>query len=134
MYCNNCGSKISGGNKFCTECGHPTLETKEPDIHFSDVPVNQNEKWWQRLSKVIYIVLYIPLLIIIPAVWMGFKSSYTGYYLGQYHYEDTYGKAFWYSLLTLVIYLIILRLIKFTFQYIVYGKKPTWKKEFKKLF
>lgn len=99
------------------------------------ISTNLDQKLWYRLSKVVYVILYGFLLIIISTVWDVNSSTYTGYstaYGGIY--EDTYGKAFWYSLLALLIYIAIVRLIKITFLYIALGQKPQWKKEFKKLF
>jgi len=57
-----------------------------------------------------------------------------GYFGGESHYEDTYGMAFWYSILALMIYVAIIRLIKVAVLYITIGRKPEWKKEFRKLF
>jgi cytoskeletal protein RodZ len=68
----------------------------------------------------------LPLLIIIPVVWSENSYSYYG--------GGSEGEAFWYSLLTLVIYMAIARLIKIAVLYVALGRKPEWKKEFKKLF
>jgi len=46
----------------------------------------------------------------------------------------TFVEAFWYSLLTLIIYVAIVRLIKIAFIYIVLGQKPEWEKEFARVF
>ncbi len=93
-----------------------------------------NDKWWQRLLKVVYIFLYAQILWIVPVVWSTNSTSYSGYYGSTYHYEDTPGAAFWYSVLAIVIFVVVLRLIKLTVLYIAMGRKPEWKKEFKKLF
>lgn len=93
-----------------------------------------NEKWWLRLSKVAYILLYIPLLAVIPTVWSENSSEYIGYSIDGRTYNNTPGKAFLYSLLALVIYLVVVRLIKLAFLYITFGQKPEWKKEFTKPF
>ncbi|MCK9329516.1 MAG: zinc ribbon domain-containing protein [Candidatus Cloacimonetes bacterium] len=133
MFCEKCGNKLKENHKFCTECGQLNLEKQgsKPII----VTNTLEQKWWFRLLKVLYIILYSFLLLIIPIVWSESNSTYIGYsttYGGRY--EDTYSKAFWYSLLTLLIYIAIMRLIKITFLYIAFGQKPQWKKEFKKLF
>lgn len=133
MFCTNCGNTIQDGYQFCTECGQPSVreEKREPTQQLNIV---YDEKWWQRFLKVVYIFIYIPLLFIIPVVWNENSSSYLGYYFGQTHYQNSYGKAFWYSLLTLIIYLIIVRLIKIAVLYITMGQRPEWAKELKKIF
>ena len=133
MFCEKCGNKLKENHNFCTECGHSNLDKQESKPISATNTLEQ--KWWFRLSKVLYIFLYSFLLLIIPLVWSENSSTYTGYsstYGGRY--EDTYGKAFWYSLLTLFVYIVIMKLIKITFLYIAFGQKPQWKKEFKKLF
>ena len=126
MYCEHCGNKLDQKHKFCTKCGHSvfTLQTKT-DIT-SQSALSLNDKWWHRLLEVLYVVSYLPLLIIIPVVWSENRYS---------HYSgETIGEALWYSLLTLVIYMVIVRLIKIAVLYVALGRKPEWKKEFKKLF
>lgn len=130
MFCEHCGNKIDGSHKFCTKCGHSTLQS-EIKNSISQTGVSLNEKWWHRLLKVIYIILYIPLLGILPLVWTENSSSYNYYSSSS---TDTSGTAFWYCLLTLVIYMAVARLIKIAVLYIAMGRKPEWKKEFKKLF
>jgi hypothetical protein len=123
MFCENCGNKNQEGHKFCTKCGHLVDSTKEKTNFVKQTPLTLNEKWWHRLLKVLYIVGYLPLLLIIPLVW----SENSCYYCSD-------GDAFWYSLLTLVIYVAIIRLIKVAVLYVAMGRRPEWKKEFKKLF
>lgn len=89
------------------------------------------DKWWHRLSKVIYIALYIPLPFILVSEWMLTSTSYS--YTSR-SYEPTPFNAFWIILLTFVVYMIVVRLIKITFFYIAIGQSPKWKKEFKKIF
>ena len=126
MYCEHCGTKLEQGYKFCTKCGHSTLPAQTKTVAPPQPALSLNDKWWHRLLKVLYVISYLPLLIIIPTVWS--ESSYS-YYSGS-----TEGEAFWYSLLTLVVYMAIARLIKITVLYVAFGRKPEWKKEFKKLF
>jgi DNA-directed RNA polymerase subunit RPC12/RpoP len=133
MFCINCGSKFADQDNFCTNCGHIRFDKVESSLVQEEKVVSE-EKWWQRILKVIYILLYIPLIIILPAVWYENKSAYSGYYNGIYQYEDSYERAFGYSLLTLIIYLVIVRLLKITALYITVGNKPEWKKEFKRFF
>jgi hypothetical protein len=125
MFCQNCGIQVIGKDKFCVNCGN-SLVIRVDGLHL--------DQWWTRSVRVLYIALHIPLLVIIPVVWSANSTTYKGYYLGQYQYEDSYGDAFWYSLLALVIYIGIVRLIKLTFLYIVFAKNPQWKQELKKLF
>lgn len=127
MFCENCGNKLKKGHKFCTQCGH----SNNPDIKNDKFIPLSDEKWWYRLVKVIYISLYFPLLIIIPIVWVENAPYYSSY---SDRYYGSYGEAFWYSILTLIIYIVIIRLIKIIFLYIALAQKPKWKKEFKKFF
>lgn len=129
MFCENCGSKLKESHKFCTKCGYSNeLETTQKTFSSSD---HLDQKWWPRLAKVIYVVLYIPLPFLVALVWSENSSTYNYYTQTS---ADTTGEAFWYSLFTLVIYVVIVRLIKITFLYISFGQKPQWKKEFKKFF
>ena len=134
MFCENCGSKIDSSHKFCIKCGRSisadTKKTSTPNL-----TPQKEDKWWHRLSRVFYIVLYLPLLLIVPLVWSeNTPSSYYSYYSKETTYSGSYGEAFWYSLITLIIYLVVVRLIKITFQYIVSAKRPEWGKEFKRLY
>lgn len=118
MFCKNCGKKIEESHEFCTKCGHPNT-IKSSDKAF----LNQesfDQKWWLRLVKVIYISLYIILLFLIIFIWNE-NSRYP---------EEAFG----FSLMTFIIYIVVLRLIKVTFFYIAFAEKPQWKKEFKKYF
>lgn len=123
MNCDNCGNKLDSSDKFCTKCG--TRVDDKPHLATSDV---SNEKWWLRLLKVGYILLYIPLIITVIATWFINSTSWD-YYTG---YTNTYGTAFWYSLLSLAICMVIIRIIKIAVLYVVIGQKPLWKKEFKR--
>lgn len=129
MYCENCGNKLDTSHKFCTKCGHSAASTDSKITKQNHSTLD--ERWWHRLLKVLYIIAYLPLLLIIPLVWSENSSSYDYY---SRTYTDTIGEAFWYSLLTLVIYMAVVRLIKIAVLYIAVGRKPEWKKEFKKLF
>lgn len=130
MFCINCGKKISDNLAFCPECG----DSAKSQAVTRSQEIKLDSKWWLRTAKVIYIFFNLSLSVIIPSVWYINSSTFIGYYLGQYQYEDTYGKAFGESLLTLIIFVVILRLIKLTFLYIVFAKKPQWKSEFKKFY
>lgn len=126
MYCEHCGTKLEQGHKFCTKCGHSTVPVQTKSAAAHQPALSLNDKWWHRLLKVLYVVSYLPLLIIIPVVWSENSYSYYG--------GGSEGEAFWYSLLTLVIYMAVARLIKIAVLYVALGRKPEWKKEFKKLF
>lgn len=123
MYCENCGNKIEENHKFCTKCGQSIDSVNVNGISSKQIHSTVDEKWWHRLLKVIYIIGYLPLLLIIPLVWNENSCSYC---------SD--GDSFWYSLLTLVIYITIIRLIKIAVLYASMGRRPVWKSEFKKLF
>lgn len=120
MFCEECGNKIKDGHKFCIKCGY-SIVSNSPENKKRELV--DNEKWWHRLLKVLYIISYIPLLIIIPIVW----STNTCYYCSK-------SDSFWYSLLTLFIYVVIIRLIKIAILYVILGRRPKWKREFKKFF
>jgi len=132
MFCKNCGNKLEKGHQFCTECGHPSVFDMSKNEVITHTAIN-NDRWWHRLLKVAYIFLYIQIIWIVPVVW-NLNSSSSSYVLGKYHYEDTYGEAFWYSLLTIIIFITIVRLIKLAVLYVALAQKPQWKKEFKKFF
>ena len=129
MFCENCGNKLEEAHKFCVKCGHSNQ--KEITQKISSRSNHFDQKWWYRLAKVIYIALYIPLPFLIALVWSLNSSTYN---FSTDSYSDTTGESFWYSLLALVIYIVIARLIKITFLYITFAQKPQWKREFKKLF
>ena len=133
MFCENCGNKLGGDHKFCMKCGYSNargVQIKTPTTGHLD------QRWWLRLAKVIYIGLYIPLPFVLFAVWSE-NSQYCNYgYYPTYSQTctDTLGEAFWYSLMTLVIWIVVLRAIKIVFLYISLAEKPQWKREFKKFF
>lgn len=130
MFCENCGNKLLEGHKFCMQCGHPNVAVTKQE----KPPVLSGEKWWIRLARVIYIGLYVPLPFVLFWVWVENRDycnygNYPNYYTTC---TDTFSKAFGYSLLTVVIWVAVLRLAKITFLYISLAQKPQWKKEFKK--
>lgn len=129
MYCENCGNKLQEGHKFCTKCGHSNSSATASSVKIAPAP-NLDDRWWNRLLKVVYIFFYLQILWIVPVVWSVNSTSWS-YYGG---YEDTTGTAFWYSVLTIIIFVCIMRLIKVSALYVLIGQKPEWKKEFKKLF
>ncbi|MFA5932010.1 MAG: zinc ribbon domain-containing protein [Candidatus Paceibacterota bacterium] len=123
MFCENCGDKIKKEEKFCTKCGK--------SINLQEI---KNERWWHRLLKVLYIIAYFPLIGIVSLTWSeNFPHCYTYTYSTPDCY-GSYGEAFLYSLLALVIYMTILRLAKIAVLYIVLGRRPEWGKEFKRFF
>lgn len=137
MYCTNCGNKIEESDKFCTKCG--SLSTKGQEQIMVKVTsttslVLSEDKWWQRLLKVGYIFLCLQILWIVPVVWSVNSSTYVGYSYGQYNYKDTSDEAFWYSVLAILIFMVVTRLLKITVLYVAMGKKPNWESEFKKLY
>ena len=132
MFCEKCGNKLKENHKFCTECGHSNLDKQEP----SQININIFEqKWWLRLAKVFYIFFFIPLPFVVVGVWVeNDPYSYYSSYSNQYYSHGSYSEAFWYSFLTLTIWITILKLVKIAFLYIAIGEKPQWKNEFKKIF
>src|SRR5262245_6787915 len=123
MFCEHCGHRLLDAQKFCTRCGQPAAKTKSP--HLSE------EMWWYRLLKVFYVVSYLPLLLIVPIVWSLNSSSYDYYTKIS---TDTTDQALWYSLVTIAIYVSVLRLIKVAVLYVATGSKPEWRKECRRIF
>ena len=134
MFFENCGNNNESSNKFCTKCGRPTTSKEYQTSAMGNQPRVMGERWWQRLLKVLYIFVYLQILWIVPAVWYDNSTSYVGYYGGKSNYQDTPGEAFWYAVLTAVIFVVVLRLIKITVLYVLMGIKPEWRSEFRKLF
>lgn len=128
-FCHKCGKKLEEAEKYCAECGTVVLVEKPAKNNFAKK--NADEQWWLRLAKVIYVILYLPLLAVIPIVW-SINALSCNYYGTSC--SGSYMAAFWYSLLALVIYVVIVRLIKIAFLYIALGQKPKWEKEFTKAF
>lgn len=133
MFCNNCGNELKAGHQFCTECGHSNTSNATKKTVTNQVTI-RDDRWWHRFLKVLYVFIYLQILWILPAVWSTNSSIYVGHIRNEYVYRDTYGQAFWYSLLALAIFVVVVRLIKITVLYVIWAQKPQWKVEFKKLF
>lgn len=127
MFCSNCGKELQIGDEFCTACGQAVASK----VISQQINGLQQEVWWYRLLKVFYILLYIPLPLLILLVW---SESSTTYDYTTKRSTDTSGAALWYSFITLIIYLTILRLVKVSTLYIIAAQKPKWRQEFKKLY
>lgn len=131
MFCQNCGNKIKEDNKFCTACGNSAISEK---IENKKIVIS-DDKWYLRLARVIYIILYIPLPFVLYDIWTSdAPHSYYSSYSNSYTNYGSYDDAFLSTLLTLIVWVFILRLIKIAALYIIVGRKPYWKKEFNKLF
>jgi len=128
MYCEHCGNKLSESDKYCINCGKhltPGSDHKHSHAQLSD------DRWWNRLLKVAYILSYLPLVLILPLVWIESTPYYSSY---SQQYYGSYGEAIWYSFLTLAIYIGIVRLIKVIVVYVVTGSKPNWRSEFRRFY
>ncbi len=131
MFCEKCGEKLDSKDKFCVGCGNSVNKEKELKNH----TLNKENKWWVRLFRVIYILLYIPLPFTLYGVWTSNDVyTYYDYYSKKNISYGSFADAFWYSLLTFVIWVIVLRLIKISVKYIAIGQKPEWEKELKKIY
>jgi len=120
MFCTNCGKKKEDTEKFCTQCG----ESGNGEVLISDYAATNekvNERWWDRLFRVFYITVHLPLLLIVPIVWSENALQYSSYYK-TWRGSDVV--AFWYSVLTIFFWLLALRLIKMAIKYIVKGTSP----------
>ena len=130
MFCTNCGKTIAINSAFCVDCGRPI---SQEEIKTSST-TGLDKKWWFRLAIVIYICLYVPLPFAVVAAWVvNDPESYYDSYFKTWHSYGSYGEALWYSLLTLVIWLVVLRLVKIIFLYIAFAQRPQWKRELKKM-
>ena len=130
MYCTNCGNKILDGYKFCSKCGIDADSSYQKNKSESLITKYHNT-WIYRFLKVIYIALYIPLPFILIGVWSINSSTYDYYYHTRI---DTTSEALWYTVLTLIIYVVIIRLVKIAVKYVAVGQKPNWYKELRKFF
>lgn len=130
LFCHKCGKKLAEDERYCSGCGTNVFQESSVNTDSPD-RLNTDGRWWLRLAKVFYIVLYLPLLLVIPLVWSSNAPYYSSY---SHQYYGSYTEAFWYSLLTLTIYVLIIRLIKIAFLYIAMGEKPKWQNEFTKFF
>lgn len=128
MFCRNCGHKIGNEKKFCTQCGTEILSN---NAVVNTLPMRNKELWWHRLVKVVYIVLHVPLPFLLIGVWTESSSSFD--YISK-TYGNTYGEAFFNTLVALIIYAVILRAFKIAYQYIVLGKVPVFKEEIKRFY
>lgn len=127
MFCENCWNKLQKSDKFCSSCGQKNTDLEDNNkVHDENI---LEQKWWLRLIKVIYVILWVPLPIIIITAWNINEPYYSTY--GTYW---SYEEAFWYALVFWWLYFCLIKCIKLAFLYIALGKKPKWKQEFKKLF
>lgn len=127
MFCTNCGNKMDNDSNHCTNCGASVVSSGTTVKKHSDQKIVTDGKWWQRLGVVIYIFFNILLIPVVIAVWSENSTTYVSDVGYKYHYEDSYGLAFWYSLLTIVAWLLVLRLIKIALRYIATGRKFQFK-------
>lgn len=132
MFCKKCGTENKDSYKFCIHCGE-TLTIPDNLLELTVVKNNHDKYWWYRLLKVAYIFFYLQIIWIVMVVWGENSSRYVSNYPNSY-YKDTYAEAFWDSILTVVIFIIIIRLIKIAVLYITMAQKPEWKKEFQRIF
>jgi hypothetical protein len=130
MFCIKCGKKIQYDEKFCTSCGASIITDKNSETKSSAEKEDQysssksESTWWKRLLFVTYIVAHLPLLIVVPVVWMENSRRYSSY-SNSYYGSD--GEAFWYVILTIFFWLLTLRLLKIALKYIANGIKPKLK-------
>ena len=130
MFCTKCGEKVHGDEKFCTSCGASLVDevksNPKSDIEKEEqkLPKQSESTWWERLLFVVYIVAHLPLLILVPVVWMENSRRYSTY-SNTYYGSD--GEAFWYVILTIFFWVLTLRLFKMALKYIARGTKPKFK-------
>lgn len=121
MFCEKCGNKYGEAEKFCIKCGNSLGETMTPR---NTPTTNKDERWWHRLANVVYVAAHLPLLLMVPLVWTENAREYSSYYK---EYRGSDGEALWYCILTIVIWVAVLRLIKMAVRYVGVGVKPSFK-------
>jgi len=122
MFCEKCGNKYTEGENFCIKCGGALDGSATP---VSRVPeTKKDERWWHRLANVVYVAAHLPLLLVVPLVWSENARRYSSYYK---EYRGSDGEALWYCILTIVIWLAVLRLIKMSVRYVAGGVRPVYK-------
>jgi hypothetical protein len=127
MFCTNCGKGIDGNEKFCINCGRAltkdsgvTSEVKQTVVE----KVSSDERWYHRLGTVVYVLAHLPLLFVVPFVWSE-NARYYDVYFETYRGSD--GEAFVWVIITIVIWLLVLRGIKMMLRYVVGGYRPSIK-------
>ncbi len=123
MYCEKCGNEYGAEDKFCIKCGSPVGQALGMKPR-SSIDIKMNERWYHRLGTVVYVIAHLPLLIIVPLVWTENAERYSTY-SRTYYGSDS--EALWYCVLTIFIWVLVLRLIKMALKYIVSGQKPKFK-------
>ena len=93
--------------------------------------INLEQKWWFRIAKVLYIVLYIFFVAVV--VGAGIENFY-GYSTDGNEIIYTPGSAFLNVLVSIIIGFFVIKSIKMTFFYIFLAQKPHWKKELSRIF
>ncbi len=121
MYCKECGHEYGTDEKYCIKCG------KSLDSNYGGT--GEGGRWYHRLGMVIYVFFNLLLLPVVFAVWSESSKTYVsdGGYGYNYHYEYDYVMGLWYSFLTVVVWLLVLRLIKIALRYIATGRKFQFK-------
>lgn len=122
MFCENCGNRYSDGENFCIKCGGALNGTVAATGKISRI--KDDERWWHRLAKVVYVAVHLPLLLVVPIVWSENARHYSSYYK---EYMGSDSDAFWYCILTIIVWLVVLRLIKMAVRYVAGGVKPRFK-------
>ena len=103
MFCEKCGSKLSDKAAFCEGCGNPIgIPVKKEKNQFTP----SKNIWWYRLSKTLYIIAHLLLLLIIPLL-SGTKDDFLVWKIA-------------------LGYFLFLKLIKISFFYVVFSQKPKW--------
>lgn len=122
MFCEKCGNKYGDGENFCIKCGS-SLSNTVTSVN-KTLEVKKDERWWHRLANVVYVAAHLPLLIVVPIIWSENARYYSSY---SKEYRGSDGEALWYCILTIVIWIVVLRLIKMAVRYIGVGVKPRMK-------
>ncbi len=91
MYCNNCGSEVKSGSKFCPKCGAPVTPTEtqkeetsgfpnddtatsdsassQPSSEINASTQKRRPKWW------IFVIIAVVVVVVILAIVFGRRSS-----------------------------------------------------------
>lgn len=87
-YCNNCGTKIEDGVKFCPSCGTPATATaaepQQQQFHQPSQPVSTptNETQDAEQNKVMGVLAYFGLLVLVP-IFAAKESKFARFHANQ---------------------------------------------------
>lgn len=73
MYCNNCGTKLREGNRFCTNCGNTISEEEQNIIMQENSKLEKRQKQQDKEDRIYFIIGGICMFIV--AVFLLLKQG-----------------------------------------------------------